>query len=210
MAKSGNQKMTSALLKQDFDSASLSRKSLTQIIAALTGKKIRPAFNAPATQRLLLKKQPALQFEKQNSLAGIAGRYVMPENIKPFELESVLIKVAATTEALPLYTDLWRRLEAANPELKSVFLQPDDPRCMDYALMGVVSGFNVDDINFFLKGHREGIPSYTYSQSPQRFRRLYNEIERRTHSIPWVPAPATLEKIKAQLDKQDKEKRPRL
>ena len=204
--KSSHQKI-SAMLKQDFDAASLSRKSLAEIITAVTGKKIRPAFSGAASRRLLLKKQPALQFEKQNGLNGIAGQYTMPENVRPFDLERVLVKAAATVAALPLYADLWERLEAANPELKNISIQPEDPLCMDYALMGVVSGFNVDDINFFLKGHKEGIPSYTYSQSPPRFKRLYKEITQRTGGINWIPAPATLEKIKSQLDKRDKEKR---
>ena len=118
-------------------------------------------------------------------------------------------------KVLPLLNDLWRRLNTLNSGLGAVALRRKDPRDMYYALMGVTSGFNADDINFFLERYRQGVPAWAYSQSLPRLKQLYDEIETRAESMQWVAAPATLEKIKSKLDKRDvrhrvKEKPPAL
>lgn len=195
---------TAASLKRSFNAEALPQQSLSQIIAAVANDNIpvRKSFNEAVLREHLLEKQPSLRFEVQAGLSGICGQYIFPEGIQPFELEEMLVMLPLQAEALPLFQDIWRRIELLNPVLGAVAVQKADSADIYHALLGVTSGFNIDDINFYLDTKRRGLKPWAYSQQQPHLKKLYDDIQARACLMLWVAAPETLEKIKAQMDKK--------
>jgi hypothetical protein len=71
-------------------------------------------------------------------------------------------------------------------------------------MMGVTSGFNTDDINFFLERQRKGISATAYLRSRPLLQKMSDESEARAgFLIQWAASPVTLVKIKSALDYKD-------
>lgn len=97
--------------------------------------------------------------------------------------------------------DDWDGLVALNPELASVQVDRDDPLNMFDALLGVANIFNVDDMNFFLTNRQtqKSMAIYAYVSKIPDYQPLFDDVCRlaKCQSPGWVPAPQTLQKIKA-------------
>ena len=99
------------------------------------------------------------------------------------------------------YKSMLTRLTALNPELTdAIRFDADDIKHVYDVLVGVVSGFNPDDINYYLH-------DYKYKQdSPQNKERRQLEEAVLTkldatddHTLGWIASPGTLHKIEQQL-----------
>lgn len=182
-----------------------------------------------------VKRQPALRFELQTGLSGIAGRYVFPKGFTAAEFEDhytwrfdstvrhpgIVIEqkmdadralmestgkrklddlLECTTE--DFQTELksaWNELVRLNPPLAKV----EPQKMVDYyhAILGVVSGFNIDDIMFFQKGHRKVEVVGKWAQTFADIRSMTFEIETETgYSLSWVPSRKTLKRVMKQVE----------
>lgn len=81
---------------------------------------------------------------------------------------------------------VWDALVSLNPQLKNVQVGRMQGRAMYDAMMGVSSGFNVDDINHFLRRAQNGFPADPAAEAQRA------AIRTRTgHYMGWVPSPET-------------------
>jgi hypothetical protein len=167
-----------------------------------------------------LSTHPARKFEVFNHFRGIAGRYKIPDGMtaKHYEQkhhdrlqEALLASVPDKdivlhvlwqgTRTLPVPDFLhesWRRLVKLNPILKTIKMNPDNTRDLYNAHMGVTSGFNVDDINFYIERDNDG------GQAAKQAREMpvHGAMLKRINAVSathlnWVPSPQTAQKIEA-------------
>ena len=98
-------------------------------------------------------------------------------------------------------SQLWAQLVDRNPRLNAVTLREDSRLDLSHAVQGVASGFNVNDINFFLELDRKGVPAGAYLDKNVETREIYDWIRKETgcDDIRWVPSPPTFREIKRQL-----------
>jgi hypothetical protein len=86
----------------------------------------------------------------------------------------------------------WDELVALNSELEKVSLNRDDGLALREALYGVVSQFNTDDINFYLK---------TWGERQELTITKWREIGLTAGaSVRWIAAPETMQKIASALE----------
>lgn len=108
----------------------------------------------------------------------------------------------ASAQYRALLNDGWNRLERANPELKALTFDRTHAGETYNALMGVTSGFNVQDIDFFLKLRRENkIPAMTVMNDPA-FKKHLDWMQNAASVCErpcWVPSLPTMENITGQL-----------
>ena len=167
-------------------------------------------------------RHPALEFQTGNHLRGIAGRYVIPGNYTAPEYEDMTSRKMHDAAAAMAGGDIprfafwdiiekapppeflaksWNRLVRLNPVLKKVRLDKTNAEDMYNAHLGVTSGFNVDDINFFLEQKKvgEGLPAKQAREMP-----VHGDRVKRIDAIAltpmfWVASPKTAEKIEERL-----------
>lgn len=125
----------------------------------------------------------------------------MPGRIAAF------VELQASSRYKSLLHEGWRRLEEENPELKKLAFNRSNGGELYNALLGVTSGFNMQDIDLFLKARRTGQPPGLYIRNADAFRAhmewMQNNLDacERPH---WIPSLPTLEKIRDKLSrKQD-------
>jgi hypothetical protein len=170
------------------------------------------AFNDASTH-------PALRFQRDNNLRGIAGRYYIPDGKTAAQYEKAMsrrmhahveaeMKKRNATEfdywrvaesmGVPAFLEKsWGKLVALNPALKKVKF---DRRCVEDAYnvhIGVTSGFNVNDINFFIRQRHvgEGLPALQSHRMPVHGARLDRINAAAESQMFWVASPATAKKI---------------
>jgi hypothetical protein len=171
-------------------------------------------------------RHPALEFQTNNHLRGIAGRYQIPGNYTAPEYEdktSREIRRAAKemnggVEAFNFWavleknrppkflTKSWNKLVRLNPQLKKVKFDKTNAEEMYNAHLGVTSGFNVDDINFFMEQKKvgEGLPAKQAHEMPVHGDRL-NRIDNMAKTpMFWVASPKTAVKVEERLLRQKK------
>ncbi|MEZ0224353.1 MAG: hypothetical protein ACAH83_07370 [Alphaproteobacteria bacterium] len=170
------------------------------------------AFNDAATH-------PALRFQRQNNLRGIAGRYFIPDGKTAAQYEKWMSRrmsahvgremkkrnatefdywaVAEDLGLPPFLEKSWDRLVELNPALKDVKLNKSGVEDVYNAHIGVTSGFNVDDINFFLKQKHigDGLPAKQAREMPVHGARLARIRAAAEAEMFWVVSPATAKKI---------------
>ncbi len=165
--------------------------------------------------------RPAHDFETATGFAGIARSYAMPYGtdqmvesyiksqankleIGPYVREGsqwslfdALTRLARgkkhRAKLLEFLQPLARDFIELNPELKKVRLDVKSVRELYHFCLGVVSGFNPDDLNFFTEKNR------TPSENLQP---LFNDVAAcygRHARIEWVCSPETINSIKLQL-----------
>jgi hypothetical protein len=171
-------------------------------------------------------RHPALEFQTQNHLRSIAGRYRIPGNYTAPEYEDVTsAMVIAETKAMVTPADKrshwnvleriappeplkksWNRLVRLNPVLKGVKFDRNNGEEMYNAHLGVTSGFNVDDMNFFLEQKRvgEGLPAKQAHEMPVHGDRLLRIEGMAKTPMFWVASPKTAEKVEARLLRKKK------
>jgi len=135
--------------------------------------------------------QPAWEFERANDVKGIAGRYVIPDGMTAYSYERRMLRSVKKNLA-----QSWRKLRLANPELSRIRIDKTDAFSVYDAHMGVTSGFNIDDINFFmaLRQRIEAVALYVRS-SPVHGARLERIDAICRARLQWVPSPKTARKM---------------
>lgn len=170
------------------------------------------AFNDAATH-------PALRFQRDNNLRGIAGRYFIPDGKTAAQYEKAMSRkmhVHVETEmakrgateydywkvaedmGLPGFLEKsWDKLVELNPALKKVKLDRSCVEDVYNAHIGVTSGFNVNDINFFLRQKHvgNGLPALQSHKMPVHGARLDRINAAAESQMFWVASPATAKKI---------------
>lgn len=186
-------------LTRYFNGKTVSASSKAQKIAS----HMSTVFNQAHDHRLSC--QPAAQFADHAHLRGIAGRYVFSKGVTPNEIENVLIQIGQKSDVMPLYRKLWAHLKSMNPELKKIRLRKDNVENIRDAIMGVSSGFNIDDIVYFLKLRRQNILAALYNRTQPNTFSMISEIEERSGAtMYWVASPQTLTKIRDRLRRRGK------
>ncbi len=129
--------------------------------------------------------RPALEFEKATGFSGIAASYIFPEGVDlevanawvaerflpfvtfhqnpiPFEVqfrngEQLLFdpNAVAQLHALEALQKLVEDLVTRNPELGRLTFQRDSIADCYHVVLGAISGFNPDDIQYFLRDDRD-------------------------------------------------------
>lgn len=177
------------------------------------------AFNNAATH-------PALQFQRANNLRGIAGRYYIPDGKTAAQYEKAMSRKMhdhveqemakcgatpyeywATAERLGLPGFLeksWDKLVELNPVLKDVKVNRSSVEDVYNAHIGVTSGFNVDDLNFFLeqKHTGQGLPALQARNMPVHGARVARIESVAAVSFSWVASPKTAKKIEARFKRR--------
>ena len=167
-------------------------------------------------------RHPALDFQTANLLRCIAGRYVIPSNYTAPEYEDLtsrkmhdaaaalaggeaprfkfwdIIEKAPPPEFL---RKSWNKLVRLNPVLKGVRFDKANAEEMYNAHLGVTSGFNVDDINFFLEQKKvgDGLPAKQAREMPVHGERLQRIEAAALTPMFWVASPKTAEKVEERL-----------
>lgn len=162
-------------------------------------------------------RHPAYEFQRNNNLRGIAGRYRIPggytapeyEDLTSRKMTRAMNKLAggrgnrhnwrlmATAESPDFLQRSWRRLLALNPVLQNVKVDVKNAHDLFNAHFGVTSGFNPDDINFFLEQRHvgDGLPAKQAREMPVHGARIARvEAVAASHMF-WVASPKTVEKI---------------
>jgi hypothetical protein len=162
---------------------------------------------------------PALQFSRANNLRGIAARYRIPggeiasiyEDEMWRKMEAVVTLQAAATNMVgqnfwsiaetmqpPAFLKKsWDKLVKLNPRLKDIRMNKNAAADMLNAHLGVTSGFNVDDINFYIEQQHtgEGKPAMQARRMPDHGGRLARIEAVAQEDLQWVASPATAKKI---------------
>jgi hypothetical protein len=150
---------------------------------------------------------PALEFEKATGMRGIGHIYKMPGGITMREafvhLKNILgnrdfyefIKAAFAKNALSAKNNevmtkigkFAREIIDLNPELKKVSFDKEDAIETEDFIAGVLSGYNPEDIDFFLSD---------YEWDHEREKRVWLLQVTIGRSIEWAASDLTLEKIR--------------
>jgi hypothetical protein len=89
-------------------------------------------------------------------------------------------------------------LIALNPELKGVRVDRKNIGMVYDVINGVASGFNVNDINYYLEADNSDTARRAYFEDPRRLR-----IENETGARPcWIASPQTLDLVCLKLDER--------
>jgi hypothetical protein len=163
---------------------------------------------------------PARKFELFNHIRGIAGRYKIPQGMTAKQYEEkhrllmqetlltsvpnkdiaphILWQETRTIQPPAFLQESWDRLVKLNPILKTIKMNSDNTRDLYNAHMGVTSGFNTDDINFYIERDNDG------GQAAKQAREMpvHGDMLKRINAVSathlnWVPSPQTAQKIEA-------------
>lgn len=126
----------------------------------------------------------------------------MTEVPQGWRVKGLLAHVSEGYKAL-LFTG-WCDIERLNPQTEKVVFDRNDVEQTYQALLGVTSGFNIDDINFFLDLSRQGFPPGAHSRTLPGYNEMRLNVESRAGTpLYWVASMNTLKKIKQQLDTRE-------
>ncbi len=175
--------------------------------------------NNAHTRRGMGHRTPAKTYEKQTGMTGIAGHYHLPSDPLVLEtaiqdrsiltmfLENELERMPANapqrhahaqflqyvqSNNLPVFNEMLDKLITLNPSLKALNVDRTNHNQVADAIMGVSSGFNVDDINTYLRA-RSHLAAYTDKHGIKIQGTLFE------NGITWTPTESTLKKIAAQM-----------
>lgn len=145
--------------------------------------------------------QPALFFEQANGLTGIAGRYAFPNKagLDRLSLQKTLWPAGMAEIPHDKMSTIFHELRELNPDaISKINFKPEIPHQVNDVVRGMVSGFNVDDINLFMKRAHGNL-------SPTVNKGLFNEIRAweikimqrldHPHAMQWVASEPTLQNI---------------
>jgi hypothetical protein len=169
---------------------------------------------------------PARDFEFHAGIDGISAHYVFPRGISATWYDKYLEKAEYGPKTWKCYSfngdhtfflkspdpalmasmlKDWDELIALNPALRKVRLDRSSPMNLVHALNGVVSQFNVDDINNFLEVPRVTGRNITAVDNLKihDMSKMQVKIELAAGTqIQWVLSPATIKKIQQALEKK--------
>lgn len=149
--------------------------------------------------------QPAKRLELRHGLSGIARDYKLPKGLSAIDLQifCMLDSALRMDENAPVIkrpdpVALLAKIIVMNEDLQTLQFDRVDRRMVYHVLLGVASGFNPTDIKHFIDGNNGVV-----SRAMPGYQDKRDLIERSLgqYAVCWVPAPATLDKIIAQLPK---------
>ncbi len=146
--------------------------------------------------------QPALLFEQKHGLSGIAGRYVFssaPGMDRLSLQQKIWSPSCMNTVAQEELTAIFQELKRLNPEaISKIAFDHDIHKQANDVVYGMVSGFNVDDINLFMKRAHGNLSQTEWTGLLNDVRAWEAKIMQRLElkpSIEWVAAEPTLQNI---------------
>lgn len=176
----------------------------------------------PNSYRKETSKTPAIDFEEKHGLTGIGARYNMPGDRSRAEWDINLVNtygpplfglrikeerphfdayiqekiddlVQDAEQKYPQLNKLFDQFTEANPELNDLKLDRGSYKQVYGALTGVVSGYNIDDINHFTETQKqEDAEDSNWSESELQL----SEQVMEKYSFPnWRASPKTIQSI---------------
>ncbi len=173
-----------------------------------------------------LSRHPAKLFEINNHFRDISGRYRIPDGMTADAYEDLLAKQMnevipySNPKKLPylfwgmlflknppsLLIESWNKLVRLNPILRNVRMDKTRADDVYNAHLGVTSGLNIDDINFYIEQtHKgEGEPAFQARSIPEHGERLARIEAVAIAPIYWVLSPRTAQRIEARFTRRKK------
>lgn len=164
---------------------------------------------------------PARRFELSNNLRNIAGHYKIPNGMTADAYEKRIRKkldkevnleaqrknitggfriVLKMMKSPKFHLDSWHKLVRLNPVLTDVQIDKENAMDLFNAHFGVTSGFNIDDINFYIaQEHRGVLPAQDARAMPDHGERLKRIEAVSKTSVNWVMSPKTARKVENRL-----------
>lgn len=138
---------------------------------------------------------PAKELEEKLNLSGISREYKMPNG-------KTMLRVAKET----LYQDknvtelnaVLKEIIALNPELSTISYDKTHERNIVDFIMGITSGFNPDDISFYLQTQPKDYNHVLTKAQLERLAVCDIFSEKLETPLGWIPSKQTLEKITQQ------------
>ncbi len=158
-------------------------------------------------------RQPAADFEQKYGLRHIARSYHLPQGISAPELEAYALLMHYRSDLpravyLGKMAALWEDLVDRNPDLGKIkYDLAKNPDAHYFLAQGVASGFNPDDIGYFVQKQAEKKPPYaemTRSRPYISLAAAFNEAA----GMQWAAAPETLARIARQFGKKSPPPKP--
>jgi len=143
-----------------------------------------------------MKYKPALDFDSKYG-TSVGKNYKIHKNYNPKTLEDILVKHIKKIDSMD-YNDIHRvamNIITLNPELRPIFDDSSAESICDF-LMGVLSGLNPTDINYFETIHSKK----TYREMIEFMNYITNLLKKYNVVINWIPAPETLKTIVQHLE----------
>jgi len=146
--------------------------------------------------------QPALAFERAHGLSNIAGRYVFSDEpgMDRLSLQNKLWSAKGMNEVpQEELASIFGKLRHLNSEaIASIAFQHDDPKQIKDIVHGMVSGFNVDDINLFMRRTHGNVAQAEWWGLLNDVKAWEIKIMQRLPlkpSIEWIASETTLQNI---------------
>ena len=173
--------------------------------------------------------QPPIEFEQQHGLTGISGGYIYPKSaddledsvvnhvlndlkiVAQFNIKKLKGKIPRNASGLDYYhghrrdylNGIFDELLSLNPVLSGINFDRNDDTQLTNVIRGIASGFNVSDINYYLKCLGQGgVMELAVNCDGTELERkaLEKQIQLKLGENPltgigWVASPETLQKI---------------
>lgn len=172
----------------------------------------------------------ALEFQKATGIPNIGKYYLMPDGLSLREMQILRVEPvnklyglrqlhrlvngqraiamddpADRSKVHKIYEQWISAFKRRNPELKVVRLDRDNLRHLYDMTMGVVSGFNPQDIDFFVNEFTKNSDFMSRLQTlRERSARVFGVEIPKT----WIPSPHTAERIERACDRKEKKLTP--
>jgi|GEM_PF-6209004 len=149
---------------------------------------------------------PSQNFENETGARGVAHWYVMPEGETVLDTAKRMIPYLNEIEDKAEYMDAAQNciaeLEKYNPEMLDIDYDTNNGTQLAHVLLGVLSSFNVDDIQFFI----DTTPKLNEPYDPvmgmlgrgQIYRLMLNKIYTNMHDVhgEWMLSPKTFDRLR--------------
>ena len=146
--------------------------------------------------------QPPVRYEAQAQVTGIARHYQFPGGLTAEQFDLVAADLLLPHEdtgpdMMGTLKNTFNKLAALNPGVRAL-AHDNNPRYLRYAIFGMASSMNLDDIHFFIEQAKltnDGPIAALMHRNPH-YDHLYSTVETRTGVMTnWVASPETLMKI---------------
>lgn len=145
--------------------------------------------------------QPALALERASGMTGLSENYTLPENISAYNLQVYAQLVmqgkergnpAVSQARLDKLSEVTALLVTLNPQLEKLQFDHSNGWKQYDVILGVASGFRVDDIQFYLDGN-------TLTTEKTADYRTSMENVKKILDLQWIPSLPTLQAVEQQL-----------
>lgn len=146
--------------------------------------------------------QPPVRYETQANVTGVSRTYKFPGGMTAEQFDIMAADLLLPHEdvgpdMMGALRHTFNKLATLNPEILPM-AHDDNPRYLRYAIFGMASSMNPDDIRFFIarsKATNDG-PIAALTHRNPGYDHLYSMIETRTgFTMNWVASPATLRHV---------------